>query len=313
MADALDRIVERVQKLLALGRRGGTEAEAAAAMAKAQELLTTHNLDMATVEQTQLGSAYREKAFQGGGGYVYQRELWSEVARLNFCLHFRRYVQESFKGKVMWRNKHMIVGRTVNVRATIAMGEYLEQTIDRLCRDRLATWSGAGRTDGSVGPQFSSGWAVAFREGVADRVIAKIWDRRRDFVRAEAKRRRAAERAAAEGGSPTSVSLSHFVDGETDANIDFLHGAGTAAKWATDRAENAAVAAAEEKAHAAWAAAHPMEAAAQEEKRARAARRAGAGPSRRVNGSGYSAGYEAGARVGIDPQAGQRATGGRIL
>lgn len=31
----LDRIVERVQKILALGRRGGTEAEAAAAVAAA--------------------------------------------------------------------------------------------------------------------------------------------------------------------------------------------------------------------------------------------------------------------------------------
>ena len=40
MSDAnMGAVVERIQKILALGRRGGTEAEATTAMAKAQQAL----------------------------------------------------------------------------------------------------------------------------------------------------------------------------------------------------------------------------------------------------------------------------------
>ena len=42
-------VIAKIQKLLALGRRGGTEQEADAAMAKAQELLAKYNLDLAVV------------------------------------------------------------------------------------------------------------------------------------------------------------------------------------------------------------------------------------------------------------------------
>lgn len=42
-------IENRIRKLLALGERAGTEAEAQAAMAMAHRLLAQHNLDMAAV------------------------------------------------------------------------------------------------------------------------------------------------------------------------------------------------------------------------------------------------------------------------
>jgi hypothetical protein len=318
MSDAaLERIVERVQKLLALGRRGGTEAEAASAMAKAQELLAAHNLDMAAVEGQVAGSARREKSAQNGGMYVYQRHLWSEVARLNFCLHFRRHLLEPDGGanaRKRWKNKHMIVGRTVNVRATIAMGEYLEAVIDRLCRERLQTRSGAGVTPGELNSQFFTSWAVAFREGVADRVVDKVQERRQQHLREENKKKRAAAFNAAGASTSTAIALSTYVDAETDANVDFMYGEGTSADWAASRAARAAADEAADRAHAEWAAAHPEEAAAEERKRAaRARRRTGrrAPAERRVDAGGYWAGVEAGEGVGIDPQA--SAEGRRML
>jgi Protein of unknown function (DUF2786) len=40
----MDSIIAKINKLLALGERGGTEAEAIAAMQKVHELLAKHNL-----------------------------------------------------------------------------------------------------------------------------------------------------------------------------------------------------------------------------------------------------------------------------
>jgi len=58
----MERVVERVRKLLALAARNPNEAEATAAAAKAQELLAFYNLDMATVENVAGTSGAREDA-----------------------------------------------------------------------------------------------------------------------------------------------------------------------------------------------------------------------------------------------------------
>lgn len=319
MTDTMDKIVERIQKLLALGKNNRSEAEAAAAMAKAQELLTQHNLDMASVEGVAAGSAKREKAAQAGGMYVYQRRLWRAVAQLNFCLHFRRQVWDPAarsrrSGFGVTKNLHMIVGRTVNVRATIAMGEYLEGEIERLCRERLAAFIDGGRVSGYHSRQFSSSWAVAYREGIADRIVIKLQERRDVAVAADERRKRAAQRASDNVSDSQALTLTHYVDAETDANNDFLYGEGWSANKARRRAERAAEEAERDREHAEWAAAHPEEAAAQERKwEAAARRRSGWAPKgRKVDAGGYWAGYDAGEGVGIDPQARDDGAKGQI-
>ena len=47
-----EAIIRKIQLLLNLGKRGGTEAEATLAMEKAQELLAKYNLDLAIVEDS---------------------------------------------------------------------------------------------------------------------------------------------------------------------------------------------------------------------------------------------------------------------
>src|ERR1700720_1931730 len=103
----LDAVVARVQKILALGRRGGTEAEAAAAMAKAGEYLARYNLDMARVEGAAAGPQAREKVSQQTGQYLYQRSLWKAVARLNFCLCFHYQELDKYRGK-LWRGRLLL-------------------------------------------------------------------------------------------------------------------------------------------------------------------------------------------------------------
>lgn len=310
----LDKIVERVQKILALGRRGGTEAEAAAAMAKAQQLLMLHNLDMAQVEGAAVGPQAREKVVRSTGMYIYQRRLWNSVAQLNFCLCLRTTVFEKYRGtgKFLHSNKMMVVGRRVNTRATIAMGSYVEQVVDRLCHERLDAHTYYGTLKNKHHAFFSS-WAVSFREGVADRIIEKIEDRREKVLKAERKRERELNKKMASGASSSSaLTIQVYKDKETDANLDFIHGEGYSAKQAKMKAEIAAELASDEREYAEWAKANPGEARKNAEERRwwrnkgyTYGSRGGASSSRNRNRdwSAYRAGREAGEGVGIDPQA----------
>lgn len=309
-AGELERVAERIKKVLELGKRGATPAEAEAAMARAQAMALAANLDLAAVEGLAAGGAQREKAAQGGGMYVYQRELWQAVAKLNFCMHWRTHVREPEPGtkKLRWRNKHMLVGRTVNVRVATQQAQYLEGVADRLCRERLEVRSGTGATPGQLNSQFFSSWAVAFREGISDEVIKKLEQKRErieeEAAREERRRARSAERTGDGVSVATGVTLSFYKSKEEDANIDFLYGDGTSAGWAADRAERAAAQREERERRTRLAAEDPEAYAAEEAERRKERRGRGgrASPARRVDAGGYHAGREVGEKVGIDPQ-----------
>lgn len=85
-AHELDRVVERIKKLLALTASRNPN-EAALAASKAQELLFRHNLSMAMVEAATEGgdSAYVADRFDSGGWMHWRRRLLAAVARNNFC------------------------------------------------------------------------------------------------------------------------------------------------------------------------------------------------------------------------------------
>ena len=83
----MERVVEKVRKLLSLAAKNTNEAEAASATAKAQELLVAYNLDMSAIGEGGESGA-REDAKQRGGMYIYERKLWQQIAELNFCFYF---------------------------------------------------------------------------------------------------------------------------------------------------------------------------------------------------------------------------------
>lgn len=311
-------IIDRVRKLLALAeRKQGNEAEAAAAAAKAQELLALYNLSMSTVEQSPQDGK-REDARVRGGMYHYERDLWRAVAELNFCFYFHSWrwrTQSTKYGPVQRRQfMHRVVGRQVNSQSTIAMSGYLQQTIERLCRERLAT----SHAPGDINSQYFSSWAVAFREGAAERVMEKLRDRRRDLEQKQAAEAKA--RAARAGASTaTALTLQGLAEQEADANTDFLYGEGTSAKRAARQAERAKAEEEADAAATAWAAANPEEAAAQAKKEAAESRkywarransrtryRAPDGREVRQNSGAYAEGWDAGAKVGLDPQTEQK-------
>lgn len=305
-------VIQRVEKLLRLSGSSNA-AEAAQAAAKAQELLTRHNLDLAVVEMAGGGDGRREDQRQRGGMYLYQRQLWQAVAELNYCVYFtyRRRGTRKVTTKYGWQYRNTIqyerrlVGRRVNVATTQVMAGYLEQAVERLCRDRLHE-----RYPDRPSNQYYSQWAVSFRTGAVETIVDRIYERRQQVLSEErARERELAARMSAGQSTATALTVAALEQRERDANMDFIHGEGYSARRRAREAELAEERRREQAEYVAWAAANPDAARKQEEERERrleaelrrAARRgSGGGPER--DWGAYSAGIKAGRSVSIDPQ-----------
>lgn len=325
----MERIVDKVRKLLNLAAKNSNEAEAASAAAKAQELLAAYNLDMASVGQGG-DDGKREDARQRGGMYIYERELWNAIAQLNFCMYFTtRGKMKNKAGKLQWSFVHRVIGRTVNTIGSKVMAEYLQGTIERLCRERFPQNN-----------QFFMREAVAFREGMSDKIAARLWQRRSEVLEEQAAKK--AEEAERTKGAGTAFALT-LVDvkaNEEAGNYDFLHGEGAWARrqarseewnkgYAERRAAEAKAEAEADAAYAQWAAENPEEAAKEtakekarlkkEQEKAekkwanrRERYRAPTARERRQNSNYYDDGYRKGAEVSLDQQVGDRSNQRRI-
>jgi hypothetical protein len=319
-----EQAIKKIQGLLNLAAKAGTEAEAAAAAAKAQKLLAQYNLDAAQVEQARGSDGAREQANVEGGHYSFQRDLWKAVAELNFCLYWMqpylarnsRYsirIRGEYIGKGVkdqWKRRHMLVGRIVNTRTTIAMTGHLLQAIERTLKEKL---SEGGREE-----NMKSRWAWSFRQGCASRIIEKLEDRRAEHLaeeeKAKKKREREAKRASTGASTSTSIALSTYIDEETDKNNDFLHGPGWSAEQAALKAERAKRRKEADEDYTRWCKANPKAAASQWEfkdsggavwsiGRSRGGGPRGAsGKAANIDFGAYYAGYDAGEAISLDQQ-----------
>lgn len=317
MSDAPDKVLNQIKALLNLADNNDSEAEAASAAAKAQELMDQWNLSEAAVMRAGGKDGRREDARVRGGFYRWQRELWKAVAELHFCMYWTQegwgqdiYSKSDKKVRV---KRHRLVGRIVNTTATQHMANYLEQVIERevvMAISGMQEWNNKLRY---------SNWATSFRKGMADRLIERLAERRAVKL-AEA-------RAVDTSGASTSraLTLVDVLQMEEDANNDFLYGEGwsqarrdDAQKWAEERR-------AQREAAAAWAAAHPEEAAAKKKAEQEASDaywrkngwrwNRGSGRSRddsNIDRSAYRAGSETGGKVSLDQQVGGGSPLGRI-
>lgn len=307
-------ILDKIIKLLQLASKNPNANEAASAAAKAQELMAVYNLDAATVEKQQgKVDGKREDAKVSGGFYMWQRSLYSAVARLNFCMYWPEDYYEKLdtpkyskrRRKMIYgykRSRQRIIGRQVNIAATRVMCEYLEDAIERLLKGALA--NSQGNADQS---QMLSRWANSFREGAVENIISRVQDER-----AAGERRREAEarRAAKAGGHSTArgLTLTDVAKTEEQGNYDFLYGAGAWDRLMTNRAEAAKERKAENERLAKLAKDNPEEFAREEKKRRKQSR----GRSYRERPRDYSAydeGFEKGAKISIHQQADSKKQG----
>lgn len=227
--------IEKATKLLALHRNNSNEHEAQAALDACMRILEAHNLDMALVERHKGGGATKKREDQrsGGGLYKWQRSVWTEVAKLNFCHYIA--IKGLDKGG---RYENRVIGSPVNVKSTTLMAEYLQQTIERITRDWAAGKYGRGTS------VFIRD-AIAYREGMADRICLRLRDLREERLEEDRRRKREQEAAARHPSATpgTALVLADLVLEEDELNQDYLYGwePGTTTRhrkeWVARRAE----------------------------------------------------------------------------
>jgi hypothetical protein len=206
-----EKVIQRLQKLLALANNNPNEHEAASAMARANALLEEYNLDMAVLGQSGKGPQ-RSDTKKSGGLYGWQRKLWKAVAELNFC-HYMS-IKGLAKGSVY---EHRLIGSHANVIATEMMANYLQATIEKLAQQ----WA----KDNFFKSVFVRE-AIAYREGMTARISERLQARRREIVAEERRKTEEAKREQAVNGVQTTNALTilDVISTEADFNNDYLNG-----------------------------------------------------------------------------------------
>lgn len=159
----IDKIIERVQKLLALAGNNSNENEAAAAIEKAHAILADHNLSMATVEEhAPKGEDDDRGALASDTNFseIYFRQIWNAVGDLNYCKMFSTRPNPRKRKTVM-----TLVGRKVNTIIAAQLATYLCQTMIRLSNEAAKA---SLRTDFAFKNAFLAGCAVRLCQRIRD-------------------------------------------------------------------------------------------------------------------------------------------------
>jgi hypothetical protein len=123
----MSQILDKISKLLALGERGGTEAEATSAMQKAHELLAKHNLSLDDVKASPVAEEdYIRDEAAATPRQPWQNWVWSAVAELYFCQRYQRI----FRGE----QTHLLIGKPSNIAVVKFVATYVVRTGEELAR-----------------------------------------------------------------------------------------------------------------------------------------------------------------------------------
>lgn len=219
---ANEAVIRRIQKLLQAAQYAGdgtiSQEEASLAMARANELMLKHNLEMAMVQATHVAggtvSAPEEKRektrISRSAQYRWQRELWKTIAEVNFCWHSVIRVYEGKRGTKSTTSRvpvkrHMLLGRESNVTVARMMGEYIEDTMER-----LVTVEG-----GFTNQERLSRSAISWKSGCAERIAERLMER---FQMMQSPATNAPDTGC------TSIALRDVVAMEYEANYDARYG-----------------------------------------------------------------------------------------
>jgi hypothetical protein len=164
--EELKPILERIAKLFAL-TESPNENEAAAALARANQLLEKYNLTRGVVEDS--GQQTAEKGMTDSLGANVQKYKYT-LAWATAHLHdVEWYVHRSLRDTIGWRlayDKHVIfIGLSANVSTALTTYPYLVATAEAFYR--------------SVQREHSGGNARDYKQGFADRIARRVREQKR--------------------------------------------------------------------------------------------------------------------------------------
>jgi hypothetical protein len=189
-------VLQQVVKLLQVTEaKGATQAEAAAAAAKAQALMFTYNLTQADVSKGARGKVTVEQGSFGmqsdtwRGHHYWQEELLAGICRFNFCMVLEyEYAYNPKVGRYVISTVQ-VVGTPANIRATEYLYAYLYRQIHQLAvKTRRDTWKAARArlterhgeaaaatyTWGELGVPSTVVWERSFGDGATAEVVDRL-------------------------------------------------------------------------------------------------------------------------------------------
>ena len=220
-----DKVIERIRKLLALAERGGTEAEADSAMAKVQELLTAHNLEIDAIrEKAEVTFTREHKDFPWNQSWI--REAYAAIGRLYFCKFY--YTPMGTKLQRLY-----LIGEPVNIMTAQYVADVVIATGNRLAKEYatetrleyIENWGDSAATRGeATGAAISA--SNGFKKGYAQRISLRCYELRQEAIKKE-------KRAATATG--TALVLADFYErnkkqldiyAEQELGLELVSGAG---------------------------------------------------------------------------------------
>jgi len=184
-------IFERIKKLLALGERGGTEAEAANAMEMAYKLLAKYKLSMADMQES---TAIFETSLKPmSRNSVWERILYNGIAELYFGQYL---VSKRVNGTF-----HMVIARPENVALIHHVAQYLINTGKKLAIE--STWRHPFDNKRAHMSAFCKGYAMR----IAERAKEQIEEARSNGLAIE---------------KCTALVISHYYDQEASAIDSYM-------------------------------------------------------------------------------------------
>lgn len=151
----MDSIIARINKLLALGERGGTEAEATAAMQKVHEMLAKHNLSLDDVKDSPVAEEdYIQDESEASSRQPWQAVVWSAIAKLYFCRHLTK------RGPAGTR--HLVIGKSSNIAVVKYVASYIVRTGEELAQKA------------AFGVEAKREFRNSFKKGFAHRIYSRV-------------------------------------------------------------------------------------------------------------------------------------------
>lgn len=204
-------ILNRIAKLLAVQEtRGATEAEASIAAEHVQKLLEQHNLTLADVERhngsSDEGKRTKDNTLKASPFQPWRVSLMEGIARNHFCL---ARPQKFYEGKKQ-RQRLLVIGRDINVRAVKLTYEYLSTTLLRELKAQgfsLTDYTGYSKE------------GTYFLEGATERVVSRLDIRRREREAESV----ANAKTVASNGTGRELVLSDVYGSEANLNNDALN------------------------------------------------------------------------------------------
>lgn len=127
-----EKLKNKIKKILAIARRGGTEAEMNLAMHKVHELLAQHNLSMEEVDVQELKECAEFQKFEKVGNEKrWISIIYGSIAKLYFC---EAHGRASINAKSKRVYQYILVGRPSNIAVAKTIAEFVLQELDKLVK-----------------------------------------------------------------------------------------------------------------------------------------------------------------------------------